>query len=200
MKILPTATSMIARLVSLFFCFRCPFGHSDETDSSDKSNYPKREKKISVSLFFLFPVQSYIRSNFSRITHQNVFEWNTVRGFCDCFRFGKIHMKLQKVYFFFSNFGIFCMVTQHTQLGLGLSYVFLPLYHNLGLTSSFEYLERRFDRRIRLLASFIYTLKYILFIPAVIYEPSLVFSQDKLLFRGRRSGFFELHQFAQKHP
>ncbi|XP_031634441.1 sodium-coupled monocarboxylate transporter 1-like [Contarinia nasturtii] len=64
-----------------------------------------------------------------------------------------------------------------TQLGLSLTYVFLPLYHNLGVTSSFEYLERRFDRRIRLLASFVYTTKYILFIPLVIYVPALAFSQ-----------------------
>ncbi|XP_055316602.1 sodium-coupled monocarboxylate transporter 1-like [Sitodiplosis mosellana] len=62
-------------------------------------------------------------------------------------------------------------------LGLALAYIFLPLYHNLGVTSSFEYLERRFDRRIRFLATFVYTIKYILFTPAVIYVPALVFSQ-----------------------
>lgn len=69
-------------------------------------------------------------------------------------------------YFFFDS-----------QSSWALAYVSLPQFHRIGLTSTFEYLERRFDRRIRLLGSFIYILKYISFIPVVIYIPSLAFSQ-----------------------
>lgn len=70
-----------------------------------------------------------------------------------------------------------------------MAFVFLPLFHRLGVTSTFEYLERRFGRSIRLLGSLVYTLKFILFIPSVIYVPALAFSQGKivLVFNPRRN-------------
>lgn len=67
----------------------------------------------------------------------------------------------------------------NSQSSSALAYVSLPLFHRIGVTSTFEYLERRFDRRIRLLGSFIYSIKYISFIPVVIYVPALAFSQGK---------------------
>lgn len=90
-------------------------------------------------------------------------------------------------FFFLSNLN--CFVYVHAQLGLALAYVFLPLYHNLGVTSSFEYLERRFDRRIRLLAGIVYTIKHLLFIPVVIYVPALVFSQGKCQDQRKKNHF-----------
>lgn len=70
-------------------------------------------------------------------------------------------------------------ISNSAQLGFALAYVFLPLYLRLGLTSTFEYLERRFNRRIRLLASIVFTVKSMLFIPVVIYVPALAFSQGR---------------------
>lgn len=197
MKILPVATSLIATLVFqalVHLCARFFFSVFSLslviskwwTDSSDKSNYPSH-----IFSPLSFPVQSYIGSNFGRITHRNLFEWNTVRGYCDCLLSGKTIDRNSPIVFvfrfifassngiFFPEFHTLMYFSFFLQLGLALAYVFLPLYHNLGVTSSFEYLERRFDRRIRLLASFVYTLKYILFIPAVIYVPALVFSQGE---------------------
>ncbi|KAJ3663247.1 hypothetical protein Zmor_007551 [Zophobas morio] len=55
-------------------------------------------------------------------------------------------------------------------------YVYLPVFFNLGITSVYEYLERRFDSRTRLLASFLSIVSYILYLPIVIYVPSLAFS------------------------
>lgn len=62
-------------------------------------------------------------------------------------------------------------------MGLSLAYIYLPLFHNLNVTSSFEYLERRFDRSIRILVSAIYIVSHIIFMPIVIYVPALTFSQ-----------------------
>ncbi len=39
-----------------------------------------------------------------------------------------------------------------------VSIVFLPIYHRLRLVSLYEYLERRFDRRVRLLGSALYSI------------------------------------------
>lgn len=47
----------------------------------------------------------------------------------------------------------------------------------MQFNSLFEYLERRFDKTARLLASFIFAMSLILIIPMVIYIPSLAFKQ-----------------------
>lgn len=58
-----------------------------------------------------------------------------------------------------------------------LNLFYLPVVYNLQYNSLFEYLEKRFDRGVRLLASFIFTFSLILYIPVVIYVPSLAFNQ-----------------------
>ncbi|KAJ8683292.1 hypothetical protein QAD02_019084 [Eretmocerus hayati] len=64
---------------------------------------------------------------------------------------------------------ILCLLTS--------AYVFLPIFYDLQLLSSYEYLELRFSRPIRILASTLYTTSLMLYIPIVIYVPSLAFSQ-----------------------
>ncbi|KAF5288170.1 hypothetical protein FQA39_LY03938 [Lamprigera yunnana] len=56
-------------------------------------------------------------------------------------------------------------------------YVFLPVFFKLQVTSIFEYLQLRFDKRVRALGSFINLLSILVYSPSVIYLPSLAFSQ-----------------------
>ncbi|KYM75423.1 Sodium-coupled monocarboxylate transporter 1 [Atta colombica] len=57
------------------------------------------------------------------------------------------------------------------------SIVYLPVFHELKLTSTYEYLEKRFDKRIRLLGSVLFFLGIITWLPIVIYVPALAFNQ-----------------------
>lgn len=60
---------------------------------------------------------------------------------------------------------------------LTLWYIYLPVFYDLQMTSIFLYLEKRFDRKVRLTASFFYALSILLYIPIVIYVPALAFNQ-----------------------
>lgn len=62
-------------------------------------------------------------------------------------------------------------------VGITLTYIYLPVFYELQLTSSFQYLEMRFDKSVRLMASFIYAISILIFIPIVLYVPALAFSQ-----------------------
>lgn len=55
--------------------------------------------------------------------------------------------------------------------------IYLPVFYKLQLTSSFEYLEIRFARPVRILASFLFTLSLVIYVPLIIYVPALAFSQ-----------------------
>ncbi|KAG7201898.1 hypothetical protein KM043_004612 [Ampulex compressa] len=69
-----------------------------------------------------------------------------------------------------------CIFTSFISCGL-ISLIYLPVFYQLQLTSTFEYLELRFTRPVRLLASFLYTLSLVIYIPLIIYVPALAFSQ-----------------------
>ncbi|KAK4876630.1 hypothetical protein RN001_009136 [Aquatica leii] len=56
-------------------------------------------------------------------------------------------------------------------------YVYLPVFFNLQVTSVYEYIEMRFDRRLRFLTSLLGILAVFVFCPIVVYIPSLAFSQ-----------------------
>lgn len=43
-------------------------------------------------------------------------------------------------------------------VGFIMSNVYLPVFHDLKLTSTYEYLERRFDKKIRILGSVLFTI------------------------------------------
>lgn len=53
----------------------------------------------------------------------------------------------------------------------------MPVFYELQLTSSFTYLEKRFDRKVRQAASIIYAISCIVFVPIIVYVPALAFSQ-----------------------
>ncbi|PSN54832.1 hypothetical protein C0J52_02931 [Blattella germanica] len=56
-------------------------------------------------------------------------------------------------------------------------YFYLPVFFGLQLTSSYEYLELRFSKSVRIMASLLYTINTILYMPIVIYIPALVLGQ-----------------------
>ncbi len=57
-----------------------------------------------------------------------------------------------------------------------VSRYFAPFYHRLRLGTAYEYLEVRFDLRVRILASFLFLLLRGFYMGIVIYAPSLVLS------------------------
>ncbi|XP_063917338.1 sodium-coupled monocarboxylate transporter 2-like [Zophobas morio] len=55
-------------------------------------------------------------------------------------------------------------------------FVYLPVFFKLQITNIYEYLERRFDRRTRILAFVLYVLSDILMFPILAYPPALTFA------------------------
>nr|CAD7402664.1 unnamed protein product [Timema cristinae] len=61
-------------------------------------------------------------------------------------------------------------------VALIIGYVFLPVFFNLQLTSTYEYLELRFDQKVRIMASLLFTVSLLLYLPIVVYVPALAFN------------------------
>ncbi|CAH2066289.1 unnamed protein product, partial [Iphiclides podalirius] len=55
--------------------------------------------------------------------------------------------------------------------------IYLPVFCTLRLSSSYEYLELRFNRHVRAVASILFLLDEVLFLPMVVYVPALAFNQ-----------------------
>ncbi|XP_018569275.1 sodium-coupled monocarboxylate transporter 1-like [Anoplophora glabripennis] len=62
-------------------------------------------------------------------------------------------------------------------VSLAMAYAYLPVFYQLQITSSYEYLNLRFNQTVRLLGSVLFLTKMLLYIPIVIYVPALAFSQ-----------------------
>ncbi|CAH0545847.1 unnamed protein product [Brassicogethes aeneus] len=58
-----------------------------------------------------------------------------------------------------------------------MNYVYLPPFYNSQVSSSYEYLQLRFDEKIRLMALVLYVIASFFYIPIVIYIPALAFNQ-----------------------
>ena len=56
-------------------------------------------------------------------------------------------------------------------------FIFLPVYEKIDITSCYEYLELRFHKSVRLLASACFTLQMVLYMAIVVYAPALALSQ-----------------------
>ncbi|XP_051172195.1 sodium-coupled monocarboxylate transporter 1-like [Leptopilina boulardi] len=73
--------------------------------------------------------------------------------------------------------GYLCIAFGVIIVGFVMSNVYLPVFHDLKLTSTYEYLERRFDKKMRILGSVLFTIGIITWLPIVIYVPALAFNQ-----------------------
>ncbi len=65
-------------------------------------------------------------------------------------------------------------------------HIYLPVFVDLQLTSCYAYLEKRFDKNVKMMASMVSAIQAILFIPIVMYVPALALSQGKFYFFYRR--------------
>ncbi|EDW03923.1 sodium-coupled monocarboxylate transporter 2 [Drosophila grimshawi] len=61
--------------------------------------------------------------------------------------------------------------------GIAVSYIYIPVFTTLQVGSSYEYLEMRFHSIIRSIASFMFILDEILFLPFVVYVPAIALNQ-----------------------
>ncbi|XP_047119826.1 sodium-coupled monocarboxylate transporter 1-like isoform X1 [Schistocerca piceifrons] len=61
--------------------------------------------------------------------------------------------------------------------GVVSAFAFLPVFHDLGITSAYEYLEMRFGKSVRLLGSFFFMVGVTSWIPIVVYVPAIAFNQ-----------------------
>uniref|UniRef100_A0A1I8Q8H6 Sodium-coupled monocarboxylate transporter 1 n=1 Tax=Stomoxys calcitrans TaxID=35570 RepID=A0A1I8Q8H6_STOCA len=68
---------------------------------------------------------------------------------------------------------IFAMIS----MGFLMHYFYLPVYHELKLISTYQYLESRYDKRVRLFGSVLFICGTMLWLPIVIYVPALAFNQ-----------------------
>ncbi|XP_067130724.1 sodium-coupled monocarboxylate transporter 1-like [Centruroides vittatus] len=57
------------------------------------------------------------------------------------------------------------------------AFFYMPVYHRLGITSTYEYLEIRFNRTVRSLGSAIFSIHMMIYMGIVLYAPALALSQ-----------------------
>jgi hypothetical protein len=69
--------------------------------------------------------------------------------------------------------GIWLMCFSLVLVAIATIYIYLPVFYNLELTSTYEYLERRFDRKTRLFATVMYLLASNCYLAVVVYSPAL---------------------------
>ncbi|XP_062318599.1 sodium-coupled monocarboxylate transporter 2 [Osmerus eperlanus] len=79
------------------------------------------------------------------------------------------------VYRFGASFVLFGVA--YTLVVLATAELFVPVFYRSGITSTYEYLEMRFCRGVRLAATLIYILQTILYTGVVVYAPALALNQ-----------------------
>ncbi|CAH1798707.1 unnamed protein product [Owenia fusiformis] len=55
------------------------------------------------------------------------------------------------------------------------AHVYLPIYYDLKLTSAYEYLDRRFNKVIRIMGIITYTFHILIYMSVILYGPSVAF-------------------------
>ncbi|XP_022118462.1 sodium-coupled monocarboxylate transporter 1-like [Pieris rapae] len=72
---------------------------------------------------------------------------------------------------------LWAIVLSEWIVSVTIAIVYLPVFYNLQITSTYEYLRLRFNQNVQLLGSIIFIIKMLLYIPIVIYVPALAFNQ-----------------------
>ncbi|XP_069013082.1 sodium-coupled monocarboxylate transporter 1 [Embiotoca jacksoni] len=80
-----------------------------------------------------------------------------------------------EVYRYGANIGFYAL--SYVMVMLVTSEVFLPVFYKLAITSTYEYLELRFNRATRLLGTVLFIVQTILYTGIVIYAPALALNQ-----------------------
>uniref|UniRef100_A0AAZ3RQT5 Solute carrier family 5 member 8 n=1 Tax=Oncorhynchus tshawytscha TaxID=74940 RepID=A0AAZ3RQT5_ONCTS len=80
-----------------------------------------------------------------------------------------------EVYRYGASYGLFSL--SYVLVVVVSSEVFLPVFYRLGITSTYEYLEIRFNRATRLLGTVMFIVQTILYTGIVIYAPALALNQ-----------------------
>lgn len=62
-------------------------------------------------------------------------------------------------------------------MGVAVAKLYLPVFSALRVDSSYEYLEKRFNSHIRSLASFMFIMDEVFFLPIILYVPAIAFKQ-----------------------
>uniref|UniRef100_UPI003AAE8977 sodium-coupled monocarboxylate transporter 1 n=1 Tax=Centroberyx gerrardi TaxID=166262 RepID=UPI003AAE8977 len=80
-----------------------------------------------------------------------------------------------EVYRYGASFGLFGL--SYIIMVLVTSEVFVPVFYRLAITSTYEYLELRFNRATRLLGTLLFIIQTVLYTGIVIYAPALALNQ-----------------------
>ncbi|XP_017780381.1 PREDICTED: sodium-coupled monocarboxylate transporter 1 isoform X2 [Nicrophorus vespilloides] len=80
-----------------------------------------------------------------------------------------------EIYNFGTQYWVICFSVLLS--GIVIAIVYLPVFCKLQVNSSYEYLELRFSRSVRSLASTLFLIDEVMFLPILIYVPSLAFNQ-----------------------
>ena len=59
------------------------------------------------------------------------------------------------------------------------AYIYMPLLYDLGVSTSYEYLEWRFNKAVRVLGACCFMLQMVTYMAIVVYAPALAMSQCK---------------------
>ncbi|CAF0921410.1 unnamed protein product [Brachionus calyciflorus] len=103
----------------------------------------------------IFPVAMSIMASFTSAI--------SILGFAnEMYQFGSMYLLIGVSYFITQPFAAF---------------FYVPFFHRLRITSAYEYLERRFNNAVRLVASTIFCIEMFLYMAVVLYSPSLAIEQ-----------------------
>ena len=71
---------------------------------------------------------------------------------------------------------VWLYVVAYTIMGFLATYVYLPVFFKMQVTNIYEYLEKRFDKKTRMIGFVFYVLSEIFTFPVHAYTPSLTFA------------------------